>query len=320
MKTLDCESIALEWGLVKSLFNRELGLFDFYLSSYPYTSALVGTVTLMVITFVSCHTGKKNDFTLIDKLWPSITLLTSASYTLHSYLTERLSIRLLILLPIQTFWAYHLAELFARRGGYTGVEDHRWTKVKAGMNNDPILLFLFSIAFVSVYQPLMIMNNAMPELLLWEAGNSPLRLGDWFFIALQAGLVGLEYYIDYISQSYQVAKARYKNDGTITYGYTKAELERGFCTKGLYAYSRHPNFFAEQTIWIGLYAWGAYISGQYLNYSLIGPAVFFLFVVSSATFTESISAEKYPSFKSYMNQTTCLIPLPYCKYKEPKGE
>jgi hypothetical protein len=32
--------------------------------------------------------------------------------------------------------------------------------------------------------------------------------------------------------------------------WTKDDAARGFCTRGLWAWSRHPNFFAEQAFWV----------------------------------------------------------------------
>ncbi|KAK9320366.1 hypothetical protein V1517DRAFT_295578 [Lipomyces orientalis] len=310
-----------EWEMVKLCLSRAITFSDFYLRSHPFTSTLLITSGFMITTFISCHTGKKNDFTLVDKLWPMISLSCTLNYTLHGYLNGNVSYRLLLILPFQTFWAYHLVELFARRGGYSsGFEDHRWAKVKAQLNHDPIQLFVFSIFFVSIYQPLMLINNTMPECILWEAGSSSLNFGDYFFLALYVSLIGFEYLCDEYQQDYQVAKAKYKGTGKITSGYTKRQLERGFCTVGPFAYSRHPAFFAEQLIWVSLYLWGAYVSGTLINWSLIGPLEFVIFVVKSSGFTESISTERYPAYKQYCTQVGILAPLPGKKWVEPKAE
>jgi steroid 5-alpha reductase family enzyme len=36
--------------------------------------------------------------------------------------------------------------------------------------------------------------------------------------------------------------------------WTKDDAARGFCTRGLWSWSRHPNFFAEQAFWVCAFA------------------------------------------------------------------
>ena len=40
-----------------------------------------------------------------------------------------------------------------------------------------------------------------------------------------------------------------------------AEQARGFLTAGLFRYSRHPNFWAEQSLWWSMYLFGVAASG-----------------------------------------------------------
>jgi steroid 5-alpha reductase family enzyme len=35
--------------------------------------------------------------------------------------------------------------------------------------------------------------------------------------------------------------------------WTEADAKRGFVTRGLWAWSRHPNFAAEQTFWVSIF-------------------------------------------------------------------
>lgn len=148
-------------------------------------------------------------------------------------------------------------ELFARRGGYSGVEDHRWEVVKSGMAYHPLKLLFFSLTYVSFYQPLMLVNNSLPELKLYYAVSKPLSLQDFWFLGLQVALIAFEYFCDtyvqgnfllyhepefkflthYYSEFY-VAKTKYKKDGTLTNDYTAIDMERGFCTRGPFAFSR----------------------------------------------------------------------------------
>ena len=96
------------------------------------------------------------------------------------------------------------------------------------------------------------------------------------------------------------------------------QLEPGFATSGLFAYSRHPNFFFEQAQWWAFYALGATAAaasglgvwGGAINWTIAGAALLTLLFIGSTIFTEWITASKYPAYRDYQRATSMLIPLP----------
>lgn len=91
-------------------------------------------------------------------------------------------------------------------------------------------------------------------------------------------------------------------------GYTKAELERGFNTTGLFAYSRHPNFFAEQAVWFMLYQWACFSTNTLYNWTFIGVGSLILLFQGSGFLTEWITSGKYPEYKEYQKQVPMYMP------------
>jgi steroid 5-alpha reductase family enzyme len=87
-------------------------------------------------------------------------------------------------------------------------------------------------------------------------------------------------------------------------------LNIGFNTTGLWRYSRHPNFLAEQTIWVSLYAWSCAITKTPYNWSGVGAAGYLLLFQASTVFTESISSDKYAEYKNYQKNVGMFLPLP----------
>jgi steroid 5-alpha reductase family enzyme len=87
------------------------------------------------------------------------------------------------------------------------------------------------------------------------------------------------------------------------------EYKVGFLRKGLWAYSRHPNYFAEQCIWIFFYAFAIAASGEWINWSIAGCLLLVLLFQGSASFSEEISASKYPEYKNYQQQVSKFIPV-----------
>lgn len=109
---------------------------------------------------------------------------------------------------------------------------------------------------------------------------------------------------------YHAAKHQYQKTAKVPRGcgFTQPELDRGFNTSGLWAYCRHPNFAAEQTIWFVLYQWSCFASKTLYNWAGLG-AVFLIMVFQGSTWlTELISLGKYPEYELYRKQVGAHIP------------
>jgi steroid 5-alpha reductase family enzyme len=48
------------------------------------------------------------------------------------------------------------------------------------------------------------------------------------------------------------------------------DIRIGFYRSDLFAISRHPNYFAEQSIWVVIYLFGCVGRGSLLNWTIIG--------------------------------------------------
>lgn len=104
------------------------------------------------------------------------------------------------------------------------------------------------------------------------------------------------------------AKKSYQKNAKVPQGWTRDDLERGFLTKGLWAYSRHPNFAAEQGIWVTLYQWSCYETRSFVNWTFFGTLSYLILFYSSTWFTESVTGGKYPDYAEYQERVAKFIP------------
>lgn len=92
------------------------------------------------------------------------------------------------------------------------------------------------------------------------------------------------------------------------HGFAAEDLDRGFNTTGLWAWSRHPNFACEQSIWMTLGYWATITSGSPLSWTLI-PGVSLVALFQGSTWlTEKITAAKYPEYEEYQDQVGMFAP------------
>lgn len=88
----------------------------------------------------------------------------------------------------------------------------------------------------------------------------------------------------------------------------QGKASKGFLDTGLFASSRHPNFFAEQAQWWVLAFWGFVVAGFSHPEYFVGVVVLTALFLGSARFTEQISLGKYPEYKEYQNRVSMMIP------------
>ena len=81
-------------------------------------------------------------------------------------------------------------------------------------------------------------------------------------------------------------------------------------TKGLWAWTRHPNYFGDAAVWTGLTLIA--LEGPYGPATVLSPAVmaFFLVNVSGKAMLERTMEKKYPEYAVYKSTTSGFIPMP----------
>lgn len=301
-----------------------------YLETNPLIFLLNFTLFLAPIFLVLSELNR--NYSQVDRAWSILPTLYNAHYVIYAHLTGLETRRLDALLVVSIIWSVsafiptphgfpltygqtRLTFNYWRKGGYNiGSEDYRWEVLRSYLN--PGLFFLFNVIFISFAQLVLLFLITTPTYVLLVAARLATvekEMPSWDDLDLLGAsaiilFVLLSFIADQQQWNFQQAKAAYSKTAKVPAPFKQADLDRGFVSTGLWAYSRHPNFAAEQAVWISFYHWSCFTTGVLGNWSAVGPLGYVALFQASTWFTELITAKKYPEYKLYQKLVAKFIP------------
>ncbi|KAF3770001.1 DUF1295-domain-containing protein [Cryphonectria parasitica EP155] len=301
--------------LVDVLQGRQ-GIVDVYTQTNPLISGFAISVFFGAIFLVVAEFNK--NYSQVDRCWSLLPTFYIAHFDLWARLTGVPSARIDALLAFSAVWSARLTYNYWRKGGYTvGSEDYRWDIIR---DTIPVWAFkILNVTFISFQQSIILYALAAPvyPILLSIQFRPELDATDMAFVAFELALITTEWFADQQQWDFQNAKHDYRKTAKLPQGYHADDLNRGFITSGLWAYSRHPNFAMEQAIWISLYALSAYITNTFSYWAAAGAVSLISIFFGSTILTEWITAKKYPEYTEYQRQVGKFIPRGANGYQPP---
>lgn len=272
------------------------------------TAALTHMVYLMLGVALTCFAVSEltRNCSQVDKLWSLIPIVYVWYFAVQSGYSERLVLMAILV----TLWGIRLTYNFWRRGGYhwipwQGEEDYRWSVLRQRpFLNTRFGWALFNLFFISLYQNGLILLFTLPALVAWQGEATEIGFFDGFLTVFFLALLAIETLADQQQYNFQTEKYRRIREGLPLEG----EYADGFCKTGLWARVRHPNYAAEQGIWLCYYFFSVVATGRWLNWSLAGAILLMLLFLGSSDFSEKISGEKYPGYKKYQKRVGRFLP------------
>ncbi|KAJ7721748.1 DUF1295-domain-containing protein [Mycena maculata] len=243
--------------------------------------------------------------------------------------------RALMMLSLIVTWMFRLSYNTYRRGLFSlKDEDYRWAILRAQLH--PVFFQIVNLTFISGIQNLLLLLLGIPTYVAATLPPQPLNSQDYAVIALSLLVLATEFTADNQQFAYQTFKHEPKRFHTThqwpgaRIDWTPADAERGFVTRGLWAWSRHPNFACEQSFWwimnlaslptvshLSLADLVAIFRAPVFNpHALLAPllpltpalalsALFF----SSTLYTEAITASKYAGYATYQRRVGMFSPV-----------
>ncbi|AYF99231.1 DUF1295 domain-containing protein [Protaetiibacter intestinalis] len=234
------------------------------------------------------------DTSWVDRLWSVVPVVYVWILAGFSGFADA---RLVVMAVLVTLWGARLTFNFARKGGYSGVEDYRWAVLRGRMS--PLAFQAFNLFFIVLYQMTLLVLITLPALTALEHPTPFGPLDAALAVLFLAALAG-ETVADQQQWDFHAVK--------------KAEVAAGrepsprFVQTGLWRFSRHPNFFFEQSQWWILFLLGASAAGTVVLWTVVGPALLTVLFVGSTIFTESITRSKYPEYAEYQARVSPIVP------------
>lgn len=231
-----------------------------------------------------------NEHSWVDRLWSIVPVVYVWIFAAAAGLTDP---RLVVMAVLVTLWGARLTFNFARKGGYSGMEDYRWAVLRARMARWQFELF--NVVFIVIWQNGILLLISLAALTAYENQGTPFGAADFAVTGLFLLLLAGETIADQQQWDFHRAKAA----GT---------TPDRFLTTGLWRFSRHPNFFFEQAQWWVFFLFGAIAAGSLAQWTIVGPVLLTLLFIGSTRFTESITLSKYPEYANYQATTSAIVP------------
>ena len=256
---------------------------------------LVVVVAGVACAFAWIASLVSGDTSWVDRLWSIVPVIY---VWVFAGAAELRNARLDVMALLVTVWGARLTYNFARKGGYSGVEDYRWPVLRASMR--PWQFQLFNVFFIVLYQNFLLVLIALPAWTAYQDRASSFGPLDVLLTILFVACTVGETIADQQQWDFQSWKYAETSAGRLAHP--------SFVQSGLFRYSRHPNYFFELAQWWVLFLMGAAAAGTPLVWTALGPFLLTLLFVGSTRFTEKISLSRYPEYASYQRTTSPVVP------------
>lgn len=236
------------------------------------------------------------DVSIVDIYWgPSIALMAVLTW-LRGDVSEPRALTLTLLVSL---WALRLAWYLARRNLGHG-EDVRYARMRkrAGSDRAFAVRSLFTVflmqCLISFFISLPVQIGQFGSGTL--SGAIPGTFGALAYVGIGLFFVGLLFEA-LGDHQLKVFKRDPANKGRLM-------------DKGLWSWTRHPNYFGDATVWFGLTLIA--LESEYGYLSVLSPVVMlvFLYFLSGKALTEHLMMKKYADYPSYKKRVSGFFPLP----------
>lgn len=254
----------------------------------PLALVAVGDLAATVVIFLFAVAFKNSSF--YDAYW-SVVPPVIAVYLVFGFEGPAPVARQVLVTALIAIYGARLTYNWAR--GWTGLDHEDWRYVDLRQQTGP-LFQLVNFFGIMLFPTILVYLGCIPMIPALITGDAPLNVWDGIgAIVLLGGTV-----IEGVADNQLRAFVHQRSD-------------RGaIMDRGLWSWSRHPNYFGEISVWFGVMFFGI-ASGAFETWMVAGAvSMLVLFVGISIPMMEKRQLARKPAYADYQKRTSMLIPLP----------
>jgi steroid 5-alpha reductase family enzyme len=248
--------------------------------------ALTLEITATAMTLLWALSLALKDVSIVDIFWGFGFALVAWVVALHTGFTPRA----MVIVALTSCWALRLGgHIFFRKLHEPG-EDHRYTSIREKQGASFWWKSLFMIFWLQALLLWLVSWPLQAAVVL----SAPIWWLDGLGAALAAGGIILE----------GVA------DGQLTRFKADPANKGQVMDKGVWGWSRHPNYFGDFMMWWGFFALGIAAGGPW--WIIASPLVMSALLIkySGAGLMEETIKNRRPGYAEYVRRTSLFVPLP----------
>lgn len=258
----------------------------FFRESHPIYMLALADVAATILIFIFSFIFKNSSF--YDPYWSVIPIFIAGVY-IYQAVPEANQMRQIIVFLLVTAWGVRLTHNWWR--GWTGLHHEDWRYIDLARKTGKAY-WLVSFSGIHMFPTVVVFLGCIP---LWSSlslNTAPFGLMDVLGALITAGAILIEGTADN-----QLRKFRLTN------------TEKGkYLDTGLWAYSRHPNYFGEIMFWWGLFlfALGEGFENWWMGAGALVITLMFVFI--SLPMIDERMLKRKNNYREKMQHVSSLIP------------
>ncbi len=254
---------------------------------HPLAVVLVADVAATLVVFGFSYRFDNSSF--YDAYWSVAPLPIATYWALHPAEVAADGTRQAAVLGVLALWGCRLTFNWAR--GWEGLahEDWRYLKLRREQGRR---YWLVSLAGIHLAPTLWVWMGLLPVYVAVCAGSAPFGAIDALALAVTVGAVWIEARADKELRAFRTGGA--PPDAVLA--------------KGLWAYSRHPNYFGEMSFWWGLFLFAIAADPRAWWTGIGAVSIMLMFRFASLPMMETRMRERRPGYAAHAARTSLVIP------------